>query len=201
MLVETNKILETDAAKNFLNVFKNADEAGREDIIGSTREEYLKKVAEINKQILDTNKAINALTNNINAINTTIEGLKRILEESEAKKEAREKEIENGTSTSGAPTSYANGGVVDSGLLKDTGMLSDKVKVHGTPTNPEVILNGRQQANLLYKLAQQKPSVNNNSSNVSSSSVYVAHLTIQADSQDTLSGLLLQAKQLALVGG
>ena len=80
-------------------------------------------------------------------------------------------------------------------------MLSNRVKVHGIPSSPEVILNGRQQANLLYKLGQQKPSViNNNNAGASSSSVYVANLTIQADSNDTLRGLLLQARQLAVVG-
>ena len=95
--------------------------------------------------------------------------------------------------------SYATGGVVNSGLLKHTGMLSDYVKVHGTPTNPEVILNGEQQANLLYRLARQVPTgaINNNST--TEGSFYISNLNIQADSQDTLHNLLIQAKQLAMI--
>ena len=95
--------------------------------------------------------------------------------------------------------SYATGGVVNSGLLKHTGMLSDYVKVHGTPTNPEVILNGEQQANLLYRLARQIPTGAINNSSTTEGSFYISNLNIQADSQDTLHNLLIQAKQLAMI--
>ena len=94
---------------------------------------------------------------------------------------------------------YAHGGVVDSGLLKDTGMLSNSVKVHGSSSKPELILNGRQQANLLYRLARQNPVATSNNNAYSTQSMYIANLTITADSQDTLHGLLLEARQLASV--
>lgn len=196
MLVETNKLLETDTVKKFLEMFKSADEAGREDIISDTREAYLKDVGEINAKISKTNEEIDGLTLKIDTLQQTIDTLNDLLSLQKEKKTAREKEIEEKVSAS--KESYASGGVVDSGLLNKTGMLSDRVKVHGTPSNPELILNGRQQANLLYRLSKQRPSVSNNQSN-QTSSMYIANLTIQADSQDTLSGLLLQAKQLALV--
>lgn len=196
MLVETNKLLETDTVKKFLEMFKSADEAGREDIIGDTRKAYLKDVEEINAKISKTNEEIDGLTLKIDTLQQTIDTLNDLLSLQKEKKTAREKEIEEKVSAS--KESYASGGVVDSGLLNKTGMLSDRVKVHGTPSNPELILNGKQQANLLYRLSKQRPSVSNNQSN-QTSSMYIANLTIQADSQDTLSGLLLQAKQLALV--
>ena len=41
-------------------------------------------------------------------------------------------------------------------------MLSNSVKVHGSPSKPELILNGRQQANLLYRLARQNPVATSN---------------------------------------
>ena len=94
---------------------------------------------------------------------------------------------------------YAEGGVVDSGLLNHTGLLSNSVKVHGNARSPELLLNGRQQANLLYQLAKQAPRATTISNGNTTSSIYVATLNIQADSQDTLHGLLLQAKQLAAI--
>lgn len=182
MLKTTESVLESEGVKAWLESFKGGDYAQRDDMITEMRNAYLDFVTAQQAEIDKVQASIDKLEGTINVTNQLLANW--------------------GTGKSNTPVnSYANGGAVDSGLLMNTGMLSNRVKVHGTPSSPEVILNGRQQANLLYRLGQQKPSViNNNNAGTSSSSVYVANLTIQADSNDTLRGLLLQARQLAVVG-
>lgn len=182
MLKTTESVLESEGVKAWLESFKGGDYTQRDDMITEMRDAYLDFVTAQQAEIDKVQASIDKLEGTINVTNQLLANW--------------------GTGKSNTPVnSYANGGVVDSGLLMNTGMLSNRVKVHGTPSSPEVILNGRQQANLLYRLGQQKPSViNNNNAGASSSSVYVANLTIQADSNDTLRGLLLQARQLAVVG-
>lgn len=182
MLKTTESVLESEGVKAWLESFKGGDYTQRDDMITEMRNAYLDFVTAQQAEIDKVQASIDKLEGTINVTNQLLANW--------------------GTGKSNTPVnSYANGGVVDSGLLMNTGMLSNRVKVHGTPSSPEVILNGRQQANLLYRLGQQKPSViNNNNAGASSSSVYVANLTIQADSNDTLRGLLLQARQLAVVG-
>lgn len=182
MLKTTESVLESEGVKAWLESFKGGDYTQRDDMITEMRNAYLDFVTAQQAEIDKVQASIDKLEGTINVTNQLLANW--------------------GTGKSNTPVnSYANGGVVDSGLLMNTGMLSNRVKVHGIPSSPEVILNGRQQANLLYKLGQQKPSViNNNNAGASSSSVYVANLTIQADSNDTLRGLLLQARQLAVVG-
>jgi hypothetical protein len=181
MLDTTDSILNSEGIKAWLESFKAGGFDEREDMIGEMRRAYL--------EFYESQQAeIDKVTEAINQLEGTLVTTNDILKQNW------------GTGKEHTPVnSYANGGVVNSGLLMNTGMLSNRVKVHGTPSSPEVILNGRQQANLLYRLAQQQPSVVNNSSPSNTTSMYVATLNIQADSQDTLYGLLLQAKQLAAI--
>lgn len=181
MLETTDSILDSEGVKAWLESFKNGDYASRDSMIKEMRDTYLEFITAQQAEIDKVQASIDKLEGTINVTNDLLRYW--------------------GTGKSHTPVNnYANGGVVNSGLLTQTGMLSDRVKVHGTPTNPEVILNGRQQANLLYQLARQNPSVVNSATNSSSSSMYIANLNIQADSQDTLHNLLLQARQLAFVG-
>lgn len=181
MLETTDSILDSEGVKAWLESFKTGDYASRDSMIAEMRDTYLEFITAQQAEIDKVQASIDKLEGTINVTNDLLRYW--------------------GTGKSNTPiNNYANGGVVDSGLLTQTGMLSDRVRVHGTPTTPEVILNGRQQANLLYQLARQNPSVVNNGTTSSSSSMYIANLTIEADSQDTLHNLLLQAKQLAFVG-
>ena len=181
MLETTDSILDSEGVKAWLESFKAGDYASRDSMIAEMRDTYLEFITAQQAEIDKVQASIDKLEGTINVTNDLLRYW--------------------GTGKSNTPiNNYANGGVVDSGLLTQTGMLSDRVRVHGTPTTPEVILNGRQQANLLYQLARQNPSVVNNGTTSSSSSMYIANLTIEADSQDTLHNLLLQAKQLAFVG-
>ena len=181
MLKTTEDILESEGVKAWLESFTAGDLSDKNSMVAEMKrayqEFYTNQKAEIDKvqAAIDKLEGTLTTTNSILAANW-------------------------GTGKENTPVnSYASGGVVDSGLLMNTGMLSNRVKVHGTPSSPELILNGRQQANLLYRLGQQKPSVITNNSPSANTSMYVATLNIQADSQDTLYGLLLQAKQLATI--
>lgn len=181
MLETTEDILESEGVKAWLASFTAGDLSDKNSMVAEMKrayqEFYTNQKAEIDKvqAAIDKLEGTLTTTNSILAANW-------------------------GTGKENTPVnSYASGGVVDSGLLMNTGMLSNRVKVHGTPSSPELILNGRQQANLLYRLGQQKPSVVTNNSPSASNSMYIATLNIQADSQDTLYGLLLQAKQLATI--
>lgn len=181
MLETTEEILESEGVKAWLESFTAGDLSDKNSMVAEMKrayqEFYTNQKAEIDKvqAAIDKLEGTLTTTNSILAANW-------------------------GTGKENTPVnSYASGGVVDSGLLMNTGMLSNRVKVHGTPSSPELILNGRQQANLLYRLGQQKPSVVTNNSPSASNSMYIATLNIQADSQDTLYGLLLQAKQLATI--
>ena len=181
MLETTDSVLDSEGVKAWLESFKNGDYASRDSMIKEMRDTYLEFITAQQAEIDKVQASIDKLEGTINVTNDLLKYW--------------------GTGKSHTPVNnYANGGVVNSGLLTQTGMLSNRVKVHGTPTNPEVILNGRQQANLLYQLARQNPSVVNSATNSSSNSMYIANLNIQADSQDTLHNLLLQARQLAFVG-
>ena len=180
MLETVDSVLESEGVKSWLESFKAGDYAQRDDMILEMTNAYQDFVKEQQARMDKVQASIDKLEGTINITNEILSNW--------------------GSGKGNTPiNNYANGGVVDSGLLNSTGMLSDRVKVHGTRTNPEVILNGRQQANLLYRLGQQRPNVVNNSSNSAAQSVYIATLNIRADSQDTLHGLLLQAKQLAMV--
>lgn len=180
MLETVDSVLESEGVKSWLESFKAGDYAQRDDMILEMTNAYQDFVKEQQARMDKVQASIDKLEGTINITNEILSNW--------------------GSGKGNTPiNNYANGGVVDSGLLNSTGMLSNRVKVHGTRTNPEVILNGRQQANLLYRLGQQRPNVVNNSSNSAAQSVYIATLNIRADSQDTLHGLLLQAKQLAMV--
>ena len=181
MLETTDSVLDSEGVKAWLESFKNGDYASRDSMIKEMRDTYLEFITAQQAEIDKVQASIDKLEGTLSVTNDLLRYW--------------------GTGKSHTPVNnYANGGVVNSGLLTQTGMLSNRVKVHGTPTNPEVILNGRQQANLLYQLARQNPSVVNSATNSSSNSMYIANLNIQADSQDTLHNLLLQARQLAFVG-
>lgn len=180
MLKVTDEVLESQGVKDWLEAFANGDFAEREEMIKEMRDSYLEFYTHQQEEIKKIQEQIAKIEGSINYTNELLENW--------------------GTGEHYTPkNSYAQGGVVDSGLLTSTGMLSDRVKVHGTPTTPELILNGRQQANLLYQLAKQIPSVTSKGITNSSQSMYIATLNITADSQDTLRNLLIEAKQLASV--
>lgn len=180
MLNVTNEILDSEGVKAWLEAFSNGDYDERADMIQEMRDAYLEFYDAQQAEIKKIQDQIAQLEGTLNYTNMLLENW--------------------GTGEGYTPVHhYANGGVVDSGLLSHTGMLSDYAKVHGNPGNPELILNGRQQANLLYRLAQMKPTPIGTTPSYTTESMYIANLTITADSQDTLRGLLLQAKQLASV--
>ena len=180
MLKTTTEVLESENIKAWLEAFKNGDFGEREDMIGEMRDAYIEFYTQQQDEMRRIREQIAQIEGTINYTNLLLENW--------------------GTGEHYTPIhQYANGGVVDSGLLKDTGMLSDSVKVHGSPSKPELILNGRQQANLLYRLARQNPVATSNNNAYSTQSMYIANLTITADSQDTLHGLLLEARQLASI--
>lgn len=180
MLKVTDEVLESQGVKDWLEAFANGDFAEREEMIKEMRDSYLEFYTHQQEEIKKIQEQIAKIEGSINYTNELLENW--------------------GTGEHYTPKNgYAQGGVVDSGLLTSTGMLSDRVKVHGTPTTPELILNGRQQANLLYQLAKQRPSVISKGITNSSQSMYIATLNITADSQDTLRNLLIEAKQLASV--
>lgn len=180
MLKTTTEVLESENIKAWLETFKNGDFAEREDMIGEMRDAYIEFYTQQQAEMKKIREQIAQIEGTINYTNLLLENW--------------------GTGEHYTPIhQYANGGMVDSGLLKDTGMLSNSVKVHGSPSKPELILNGRQQANLLYRLARQNPVATSNNNAYSTQSMYIANLTITADSQDTLHGLLLEARQLASV--
>lgn len=180
MLKTTTEVLESENIKAWLEAFKNGDFGEREDMIGEMRDAYIEFYTQQQDEMRRIREQIAQIEGTINYTNLLLENW--------------------GTGEHYTPIhQYANGGVVDSGLLKDTGMLSNSVKVHGSPSKPELILNGRQQANLLYRLARQNPVATSNNNAYSTQSMYIANLTITADSQDTLHGLLLEARQLASI--
>ncbi len=180
MLKVTDEVLESEGVKDWLEAFANGDFAERQEMIKEMRDAYLEFYTHQQEEIKKIQDQIAKIEGSINYTNELLENW--------------------GTGEHYTPKNgYAQGGVVDSGLLTNTGMLSDRVKVHGTPTTPELILNGRQQANLLYQLAKQRPSVISKGTTNSSQSMYIATLNITADSQDTLHSLLIEAQQLASV--
>lgn len=170
----------SEGVQEWLETFKDVSFEDRRAMVAEMRDAYQEYYTAQQEQIARVEAAIANIEGNIDITTKLLQNW--------------------GTGNYNTPVnSYATGGVVNSGLLKHTGMLSDYVKVHGTPTNPEVILNGEQQANLLYRLARQVPTgaINNNST--TEGSFYISNLNIQADSQDTLHNLLIQAKQLAMI--
>lgn len=178
--VDDYQVSTSEGVKEWLEDFKQVTYEDRRAMVSEMRDAYAEFYTSQQAQIEKVQEAIDKIEGNVNI---TTQLLKHW-----------------GTGTHNTPVNnYANGGVVDSGILSHTGMLGSNVKVHGTPQSPELILNGRQQANLLYRLAKQAPAgttINNNGSN---GSMYIANLNIQADSNDTLKGLLIQAKQLASI--
>lgn len=188
LLDEIDKMLEvqdysvsaSEGVKEWLDTFKQVTYEDRRAMVSEMHDAYQEFYTEQSAQIAKVQEAIDNIEGNINITTQLLQHW--------------------GTGEYNTPVNnYANGGVVDSGLLHHTGMLSDNVKVHGNPASPELILNGKQQANLLYRLAKQAPSSTTINNANGAGSIYVATLNIQADSQDTLHGLLLQAKQLATV--
>lgn len=92
--------------------------------------------------------------------------------------------------------SSSNGGIIDY-----TGEWGDgKNWVDGTPNKPEVILNNDQAANVLYELAKAPNSrLADTTGGKSNKEMFIVNeLNITANNQDTLQGLLLQAKQMAI---
>lgn len=89
----------------------------------------------------------------------------------------------------------------DGGVIDYTGEWGDgKNWVDGTPNKPEVILNNDQAANVLYELAKAPNSrlADTRGGKNMGETFIVNELNIQANNQDTLQGLLLQAKQMAI---
>lgn len=89
----------------------------------------------------------------------------------------------------------------DGGIIDYTGEWGDdKNWVDGTPNKPEVILNNDQAANVLYELAKAPNSrLADTTGGKSNKEMFVVNeLNITANNQDTLQGLLLQAKQMAI---
>lgn len=89
----------------------------------------------------------------------------------------------------------------DGGVIDYTGEWGDgKNWVDGTPNKPEVILNNDQAANVLYELAKAPNSrlADARGGKNMGETFIVNELNIQANNQDTLQGLLLQAKQMAI---